>query len=113
LVGLRGGQDLITHLVGISSIEDLPKLDRFQQLLSEGKTLHRHDQVGRLSAETALAQLAREKIKRLDDVRSLIDKSSAPKSILFPTSKIKLLPRVYTLRAPKLMTKSVVTSAQK
>jgi hypothetical protein len=37
LVGLRGGQDLITHLVGISSIEDLPKLDRFQQLLSEEK----------------------------------------------------------------------------
>jgi hypothetical protein len=53
-------------------IKDLPEQDRFQRLRSEKK--HFIDTIKLIAyrAETALAELAREKIKRLDDARSLI-----------------------------------------
>src|SRR5271165_5761730 len=53
-------------------IKDLPEQDRFHRLRSEKK--HFIDTIKLIAyrAETALAQLAREKLKRLDDARSLI-----------------------------------------
>ena len=53
-------------------IKDLPEQDRFRRLRSEKK--HFIDTIKLIAyrAETALAQLAREKIKRLDDARSPI-----------------------------------------
>ena len=53
-------------------IKDLPEQDRFQRLRAEKK--HFIDTIKLIAyrAETALAQLAREKINRLDDARSLI-----------------------------------------
>ena len=53
-------------------IKDLPPQDRFRQLRSEKK--HFIDTIKLIAyrAETALAELAREKIKRSDDARSLI-----------------------------------------
>jgi hypothetical protein len=53
-------------------VKDLPEQDRFQRLRSEKK--HFIDTIKLIAyrAETALAELAREKIKRLDDARSLI-----------------------------------------
>ena len=53
-------------------VKDLPAQDRFRQLRSEKK--HFIDTIKLIAyrAETALAELAREKIKRLDDARSLI-----------------------------------------
>jgi len=53
-------------------IKDLPDKDRFSRLRSEKK--HFIDTIKLIAyrAETALAQLAREKLRRLDDARSLI-----------------------------------------
>jgi hypothetical protein len=53
-------------------VKDLPEQDRFQQLRAEKK--HFLDTIKLIAyrAETALAQLAREKMHRLDDGRSLI-----------------------------------------
>jgi hypothetical protein len=53
-------------------VKDLPEQDRFQRLRSEKK--HFIDTIKLIAyrAETALVELAREKIKRLDDARSLI-----------------------------------------
>jgi hypothetical protein len=53
-------------------VKDLPEQDRFQRLRSEKK--HFIDTIKLIAyrAETALAELAREKIKRPDDARSLI-----------------------------------------
>ena len=53
-------------------IKDLPEQDRFQRLRAEKK--HFIDTIKLIAyrAETALAQLAREKINRLDDARSVI-----------------------------------------
>src|ERR1700730_6339038 len=53
-------------------VKDLPEQDRFQRLRSEKK--HFIDTIKLIAcrAETALAELAREKIKRLDEARSLI-----------------------------------------
>jgi hypothetical protein len=53
-------------------IKDLPDKDRFQRLRAEKK--HFIDTIKLIAyrAETALAQLAREKLRRLDDARSLI-----------------------------------------
>ena len=53
-------------------VKDLPEQDRFQRLRSEKK--HFIDTIKLIAyrAETALAELARKKIKRPDDARSLI-----------------------------------------
>jgi hypothetical protein len=53
-------------------IKDLPEQDRFRRLRSEKK--HFIDTIKLIAyrAETALAELAREKIKRFDDARALI-----------------------------------------
>jgi len=53
-------------------VKDLPEQDRFQRLRSEKK--HFIDTIKLIAyrAETALAELAREKIKRFDEARSLI-----------------------------------------
>ena len=58
--------------------------DRFQRLRSEKK--HFIDTIKLIAyrAETALAELAREKIKRLDDARSLIRQLFRTEIDLFP-----------------------------
>jgi len=65
-------------------VKDLPEQDRFQRLRSEKK--HFIDTIKLIAyrAETALAELAREKIKRLDDARSLIRQLFRTEIDLFP-----------------------------
>jgi hypothetical protein len=73
-------------------VKDLPEQDRFQQLRAEKK--HFLDTVKLIAyrAETALAQLARDKMHRLDDARSLIrqlfrtevDLIPDPQKLFFP-----------------------------
>ena len=107
-------------------IKDLPDKDRFQRLRSEKK--HFIDTIKLIAyrAETALAQLAREKIKRLDDVRSLIrqlfrtevdspgsiPKLARPEASLIPDQQNKAL----TVRLHPMTTQAhdeiPVTSAQ-
>src|SRR5262249_31862331 len=52
--------------------KELPEQDRFQQLRPEKKPFLDTIRLFACRAETALAQLAREKMHRLDDARSLI-----------------------------------------
>jgi hypothetical protein len=54
------------------SIKDLPEKDRFSQLKVERKHFVDTIKLVAYRAETAMAHLAREKMKRLDDARSLI-----------------------------------------
>ena len=72
-------------------IKDLPDKDRFQRLRSEKK--HFIDTIKLIAyrAETALAQLAREKIKRLDDARSLIRQLFRTEVDLIPDQPNKAL----------------------
>ena len=72
-------------------IKDLPEQDRFHRLLSEKK--HFIDTIKLIAyrAETALAQLAREKIKRLDDARSLIRQLFRTEVDLVPDQQNKTL----------------------
>jgi len=72
-------------------IKDLPDKDRFQRLRSEKK--HFIDTIKLIAyrAETALAQLAREKIKRLDDARSLIRQLFRTEVDLIPDQQNKAL----------------------
>ena len=65
-------------------VKDLPEQDRFQGLRSEKK--HFIDTIKLIAyrAETALAELARERIKRLDDARSLIRQLFRTEIDLFP-----------------------------
>jgi hypothetical protein len=72
-------------------IKDLPDKDRFQRLRSEKK--HFIDTIKLIAyrAETALAQLAREKIKRLDDARSLIRQLFRTEVDLIPDQQNKTL----------------------
>jgi prepilin-type processing-associated H-X9-DG protein len=72
-------------------IKDLPEQDRFQRLRSEKK--HFIDTIKLIAyrAETALAQLAREKIKRLDDARSLIREIFRTEVDLIPDKQNKTL----------------------
>jgi hypothetical protein len=72
-------------------VKDLPEQDRFQRLRSEKK--HFIDTIKLIAyrAETALAELAREKIKRLDDARSLIRQLFRTEIDLFPDRLHKTL----------------------
>jgi hypothetical protein len=72
-------------------IKDLPEQDRFDRLRSEKK--HFIDTIKLIAyrAETALAQLAREKIKRLDEARSLIRQIFRTEVDLIPDQKNKAL----------------------
>jgi hypothetical protein len=72
-------------------IKDLPDKDRFQRLRSEKK--HFIDTIKLIAyrAETALAQLAREKLKRLDDARSLIRQLFRTEVDLIPDQQNKTL----------------------
>jgi len=72
-------------------IKDLPDKDRFQRLRSEKK--HFIDTIKLIAyrAETALAQLAREKLKRLDDARSLIRQLFRTEVDLIPDPQNKAL----------------------
>jgi hypothetical protein len=72
-------------------VKDLPEQDRFQRLRSEKK--HFIDTIKLIAyrAETALAELAREKIKRLDDARSLIRQLFRTEIDLFPDHLHKTL----------------------
>ena len=72
-------------------VKDLPEQDRFQRLRSEKK--HFIDTIKLIAyrAETALVELAREKIKRLDDARSLIRQLFRTEIDLFPDCLQKTL----------------------
>src|SRR5260370_41281039 len=72
-------------------IKDLPEQDRFNRLRSEKK--HFIDTIKLIAyrAETALAQLAREKIKRLDEARSLIRQLFRTQVDLIPDQQNKAL----------------------
>jgi hypothetical protein len=72
-------------------IKDLPDKDRFQRLRSEKK--HFIDTIKLIAyrAETALAQLAREKLKRLDDARSLLRQLFRTEVDLIPDQQNKAL----------------------
>ena len=72
-------------------IKDLPEQDRFERLRSEKK--HFIDTIKLIAyrAETALVELAREKIKRLDDSRSLIRQLFRTQIDLFPDRLQKTL----------------------
>jgi len=72
-------------------VKDLPEQDRFQRLRSEKK--HFIDTIKLIAyrAETALAELAREKIKRLDEARSLIRQLFRTEIDLFPDRLNKTL----------------------
>src|SRR6202011_565556 len=72
-------------------IKDLPAQDRFSRLRSEKK--HFIDTIKLIAyrAETALAQLAREKIKRLDEARSLIRQLFRTEVDLIPDQQNKTL----------------------
>jgi hypothetical protein len=72
-------------------VKDLPAQDRFERLRSEKK--HFIDTIKLIAyrAETALAELAREKIKRLDEARSLIRQLFRTEIDLFPDRLNKTL----------------------
>jgi hypothetical protein len=72
-------------------LKDLPEQDRFQQLRSERK--HFLDTIKLIAyrAETVLAQLAREKMHRLDDARSLIRQLFRTEVDLIPDQQNKTL----------------------
>ena len=72
-------------------VKDLPEQDRFERLRSEKK--HFIDTIKLIAyrAETALVELAREKIKRLDDARSLIRQLFRTEIDLFPDRLRKTL----------------------
>jgi hypothetical protein len=72
-------------------VKDLPEQDRFQQLRAEKK--HFLDTIKLIAyrAETALAQLAREKMHRLDDGRSLIRQVFRTEVDLLPDHQNKTL----------------------
>jgi hypothetical protein len=72
-------------------VKDLPEQDRFRRLRSEKK--HFIDTIKLIAyrAETALAELAREKIKRLDDARSLIRQLFRTEIDLLPDRLYKTL----------------------
>jgi hypothetical protein len=72
-------------------IKDLPEQDRFQRLRAEKK--HFIDTIKLIAyrAETALAQLAREKINRLDDARSIIRQILRTEIDLLPDQQNKTL----------------------
>jgi hypothetical protein len=72
-------------------IKDLPDKDRFHRLRSEKK--HFIDTIKLIAyrAETALAQLAREKLRRLDDARSLIRQLFRTEIDLVPDRQNKTL----------------------
>ena len=72
-------------------VKDLPEQDRFQRLRSEKK--HFIDTIKLIAyrAETALVDLAREKIERLDDARSLIRQLFRTEIDLFPDRLHKTL----------------------
>jgi ribosome recycling factor len=72
-------------------LKDLPEQDRFQQLRAEKK--HFLDTIKLIAyrAETALAQLAREKMHRLDDARSLIRQLFRTEVDLIPDQQNKTL----------------------
>jgi ribosome recycling factor len=72
-------------------LKDLPEQDRFQQLRAEKK--HFLDTIKLIAyrAETALAQLAREKMHRLDDARSLIRQLFHTEVDLIPDQQNKTL----------------------
>jgi hypothetical protein len=82
-------------------IKDLPEKDRFNQLRTEKK--HFIDTITLIAyrAETALAQLAREKMHRLDDARSLIRQLFRTEVDLIPDQQNKTLTvRLHPLTAP-------------
>ena len=72
-------------------LKDLPEQDRFQQLRTEKK--HFLDTIKLIAyrAETALAQLARDKMHRLDDARSLIRQLFRTEVDLIPDQHKKTL----------------------
>jgi hypothetical protein len=72
-------------------LKDLPEQDRFYQLRSEKK--HFLDTIKLIAyrAETALAQIAREKMHRLDDARSLIRQLFRTEVDLIPEQQNKTL----------------------
>jgi hypothetical protein len=72
-------------------IKDLPDKDRFHRLRAERK--HFIDTIKLIAyrAETALAQLAREKLRRLDDARSLIRQLFRTEVDLIPDQQNKTL----------------------
>jgi hypothetical protein len=72
-------------------LKDLPEQDRFQQLRAERK--HFIDTIKLIAyrAETALAQLAREEMHRLDDARSLIRQLFRTEVDLIPDQQSKTL----------------------
>jgi hypothetical protein len=85
---LKSGRKALAKHIGIKELSDK---DRFQRLRSEKK--HFIDTIKLIAyrAETALAQLAREKIKRLDDARSLIRQLFRTEVDLIPDQQNKAL----------------------
>ena len=82
-----GRKALAKHLL----LKDLPEQDRYQQLRVEKK--HFLDTIKLIAyrAETALAQLAREQMHRLDDARSLIRQLFRTEIDLIPDRQSKTL----------------------
>jgi hypothetical protein len=73
------------------TLKDLPEKDRFSQLKSERK--HFVDTIKLVSyrAETAMAHIAREKMARLDDARSLIRQVFHTEADLIPDHNLQTL----------------------
>ena len=72
-------------------VKDLPEQDRFQQLRAEKKHFLDTLKLIAYRAETALAQLARDKMHRLEDARSLIRQLFRTEVDLIPDHQLKTL----------------------
>lgn len=82
-------------------IRDLPEKDRFSQLKTERKHFVDTIKLVAYRAETALAHLAREKMARLDDARSLLRQVFHSEADLFPDySSNTLTVRLHPLSSP-------------
>jgi len=82
-------------------IRDLPEKDRFSQLKTERKHFVDTIKLVAYRAETALAHLAREKMARLDDARSLIRQAFHSAADLIPDySSNTLTVRLHPLSSP-------------
>lgn len=82
-------------------IRDLPEKDRFSQLKTERKHFVDTIKLVAYRAETALAHLAREKMARLDDARSLIRQAFHSAADLFPDYSANTITlRLHPLSSP-------------
>jgi hypothetical protein len=83
------------------TLKDLPEKDRFSQLRVERKHFVDTIKLVAYRAETALAHIAREKMARLDDARSLLRQVFSTEADLLPDhSNHTLTVRLHPLTAP-------------